>query len=79
MELPLNAPDRLLTASEVAERLQVPESWVREQAREGHVPNLRLGRYVRFSWPAVEAWLEECRKGGTPTSWRKHAPQHQAA
>src|SRR5215207_10032882 len=38
--------DRLLTASDVAERLSVPETWVREQARAATIPHLRLGRYV---------------------------------
>lgn len=54
----------LLTAEELAERLRVPASWVREQTRfralEGDpLPHLRLGRYVRFRWgsPELEAWL----------------------
>ena len=40
--------DRLLDASEVAERLGVPVSWVRESARAGAMPCVRFGRYVRF-------------------------------
>lgn len=71
----MTEPDRLLSAGEIAECLQVPETWVREQARAGHIPHLRLGRYVRFSWPAVEAWLTECQHGGTATTWRKHEPR----
>jgi hypothetical protein len=54
----------LLTAEELAERLRVPASWVREQTRsralEGDpLPHLRLGRYIRFRWgsPELEAWL----------------------
>ena len=54
----------LLTAEELAERLRVPASWVREQTRsralEGDpLPHLRLGRYVRFRWGSqeLEAWL----------------------
>jgi excisionase family DNA binding protein len=62
--------DRLLTAAEVAERLNVPESWVRQESREGRMPHVRLGRYVRFDWPAVVEWLEEQRAG----QWRKHRP-----
>src|SRR5579859_7874574 len=49
--------DRLLDAGEVADRLNVPKSWVLESARSGALPCLKLGRYTRFSWPDVEAWL----------------------
>lgn len=62
--------DRLLTASEVAERLNVPESWVRAETRAGRMPNLELGRYRRYEWDAVVAWLEEQRGG----QWRKYRP-----
>jgi excisionase family DNA binding protein len=55
--------DRLLTADELAERLNVPTSWVREQARQGGIPVVRLGRYVPFYLPAVAAELE---KNGAP-------------
>ena len=54
----------LLTAEELAERLRVPVSWIREQTRSramaaDPLPHLRLGRYVRFQWgsPELEAWL----------------------
>jgi excisionase family DNA binding protein len=65
--------DRLLTASEVAERLNVPETWVRAETRAGRMPHLPLGRYRRYSWPEVEAWLETQRVG----QWRKHRPSIQ--
>jgi excisionase family DNA binding protein len=55
--------DRLLTAKEVAAMLAVPESWVREATREQRMPHLRLGRYVRYARPAIDAWLET-RKAG---------------
>lgn len=63
--------DRLLTASEVAERLNVPESWVRAETRAGRIPHIPLGRYRRYDWPAVVAWLEDQRDG----RWRKHRPR----
>lgn len=62
--------DRLLEAAEVAERLSVPVSWVRAETRAGRLPHLELGRYKRYEWPAVEAWLAEQRAG----QWRKHRP-----
>jgi excisionase family DNA binding protein len=62
--------EKLLTAAEIAERLNVPESWVRAETRAGRIPHLPLGRYRRYDWAAVAAWLEEQRAG----QWRKHRP-----
>lgn len=62
--------DRLLTAAEVAELLAVPERWVRDHAREGDVPSVRLGRYVRFRREAVVEWVEESERRS-----RKHVPK----
>jgi len=57
--------ERLLHASEVADRLSVPVSWVREQTRTGDIPHRRLGRYVRFVWADVAVWLDaDERRGG---------------
>jgi excisionase family DNA binding protein len=63
--------DRLLDAREIAERLGVPESWVRESARSGAIPCVRLGRYVRFDLADVEEWLGGCKQPGRPISLRK--------
>jgi excisionase family DNA binding protein len=63
--------ERLLIAFEVAERLNVPESWVRAETRADRLPHVQLGRYRRYDWPAVVAWLEERRAG----QWRKHRPE----
>jgi hypothetical protein len=38
----------LLTAKAAARFLAVDPSWLLRQAREGRVPSIRLGRYVRF-------------------------------
>ncbi len=62
--------DRLLTASEVAERLSVPETWVRVETRAERIPHVKLGRYRRYDWDAVAGWLEEQQAG----QWRKHRP-----
>ena len=63
-DLPRGGSDRLLDAAEVAARLSVPKSWVLDSARSGAMPCVRLGRYVRFAWPDVERWLEECKQPG---------------
>ena len=42
------------TAKQVADRYNVPESWVYEQARLGRLPSVQLGRYRRFKLADVE-------------------------
>lgn len=39
----------LMTAEELGKRWQVPTSHVYRLAREGQIPVVRLGRYVRFN------------------------------
>jgi excisionase family DNA binding protein len=48
---------RLLDSDEVAERLNLPPTWVREAARRGELPSLKLGHYRRFRSEDVETWL----------------------
>jgi excisionase family DNA binding protein len=40
--------ERLLDPEELAERLKVPVSWVYENSRQGKIPTIRIGRYVKF-------------------------------
>jgi hypothetical protein len=54
----------LLTPAELAARLNLPVTWIREKCRDrarqrdqDPLPVVRLGKYIRFSWAAVEAWL----------------------
>jgi len=54
---------RLLTAEEVASRLGVQTSWVSKAARADRIPHVCVGRYRRFRWPDIEAWLEDQRRG----------------
>jgi excisionase family DNA binding protein len=63
--------DRLLTADEVAELLNVPVSWVRESTRSGAMPCVELGRYKRYRRSDVEAWLELCSQPGRSIALRK--------
>ena len=51
-------------ADQLAARLAVPQTWVREKTREraqlrdkDPLPVVRLGKYVRFNWPDIEKWL----------------------
>jgi len=47
----------LVTAPELAKLWGVPETWVRDQARMGRLPHVRLGHYVRFRPEEVERFL----------------------
>jgi len=49
----------LIDSSELASRLRVPESWVRNRTRgrtpkDERIPCIRFGRYVRFAWGGAE-------------------------
>lgn len=56
-------PDRLLTAAQVGDLLQVNSRWVLDAARRNAIPHIRLGRYVRFRRQDIETWLSEQRRG----------------
>jgi excisionase family DNA binding protein len=56
----------LLTAADVAKVLDVPKSWVYEQARQGRIPTVRLGRYRRFRAEAIEEWIKELEREENP-------------
>jgi hypothetical protein len=56
------SPSDILTPEELCKRLQVRISWIREKsrprsARDNPLPTMRIGRYLRFNWPDVCAWL----------------------
>ncbi len=66
--LPMLDPNNILTPQDLAERLKVPLSWVFEKTRarcRNQIPCLRIGRYVRFDWAAVVAWLNSGDVDGT--------------
>jgi len=51
----------ILTPEELAGRLKVPISWIyaKQRARcKNPIPSKPMGRYVRFDWDQVVAWLE---------------------
>lgn len=54
----------LLTADELAERWQLPKSWVYAATRERRIPAVRLGRYYRYRLEAIEQFE---RDGGVST------------
>lgn len=66
--------DKLLTAEEIAERLNLKTDWVWAQARAGRIPHIRLGRYRRFRESAIEAWLCELEARSVESSAATPSP-----
>jgi len=58
----------MLDAAGLAAKLNVPETWVRENSRRratDPLPCVRLGRYVRYEYlsPELASWIAKRRKG----------------
>ncbi len=72
----LNDPSvEIIDSKELARRLRLPESWVRDRVRarnDDPLPHVKVGRYVRFEWGSpelVEWWArhrvsKQGRNGG---------------
>ena len=54
---PTRSADRLLTLTELGERIGFSERWLRYRLKEG-MPARRWGSRLRFDAPEVERWLE---------------------
>ena len=55
------SPQQLLTPSQVAARLQVSPSWVRDHAtrKQPRLPSVKLGKLLRFRPQDVEEFIEK--------------------
>jgi len=61
---PAAGADEILDAAGMERRTDVPATWWAQAAREGTVPHLRWGKYVRFVLrEALEATKEKRRSG----------------
>ena len=54
---------RLLTPEEVSERFQIKPHQVKELARQGKIPAVKLGKFWRFSEDSLKDWM---KNGGVP-------------
>jgi hypothetical protein len=59
---PALEPSDILTPKQLAERLQVPVSWIykhtdNSRSNGNRLPVLRCDGFLRFSWPDVCEWL----------------------
>lgn len=73
----VSAEPTVLTPQQVAERLQVPTSWVYENTRRragvrysDPLPHLKIGHYLRFRWSDVEEWIERQTRNAQPAHQR---------
>jgi hypothetical protein len=66
---------RLLTADELADRWQVPKSWIYEKTRKGQIPKAPLpGRYYRYRLDVIERFeAGELNGGGDVEIGRRQA------
>ena len=68
---------RLVDAKEIAALLGVPTSWIREHTRQGEIPHVPLGRYVRYREADVLAWVDTLAKPGR-AGGPGYAPRHRS-
>ncbi len=55
--------NNLANLTELANRLRLPAQWLQNEADEGRIPCLRIGRKYRFNVDAVKAALAERAAG----------------
>lgn len=63
----MTAEQEILTPEELAGRLKLPVSWVRDQTRSrtaDPIPHKKFGMYVRFDWndPTLQKWIQRRSK-----------------
>lgn len=59
-QTPVINPADLLTPAELSARLKVRPTYIYEKMRPAvanPLPGIKMGRYWRFHWPTVSAWL----------------------
>lgn len=54
--------ERILTAEQAQAETGIPSSWFLESARQGKIPHVRAGKYVRFQLSEVLKVLEVRRR-----------------
>ncbi len=64
-------PQPLINSEQAAKLLDVPASWVLQEARHDRIPHVRLGRYVRFDAEELHAWWKASRSRGPRVTHRK--------
>jgi excisionase family DNA binding protein len=60
--------EKLLGVHDIAERTGWEPSWIYAQAAAKKIPFFKTGKYLKFRWSEVEAWLEAQRQGPRPVA-----------
>ena len=70
MDKETGSEDALLDVAQAAALLGVPKSWVyvRVESCACDLPHFRVGRYLRFRSSELFAYLEQNRRGPSPSS-----------
>jgi excisionase family DNA binding protein len=55
----MDTTDKLWTAKQVADYLNVSRSWVYQHAENGTLPRLQIGALVRFDPAAIRAYAHQ--------------------
>jgi hypothetical protein len=57
-ELPADTNERLLDSKQLSDVLQIPVTWIEQQARAGNIPSLPFRRRRRYRQSEVEAAIK---------------------
>lgn len=55
----MTMPEEFLNVTELAARLGVRERVIATLVRQRKIPFAKVGKAIRFSWPAIQAWFQE--------------------
>jgi excisionase family DNA binding protein len=55
--------EEMADVRKLQERTGIPSSWWYTKAEAGDIPSYKLGKYRRFKWSEIEAWLATQRQG----------------
>jgi excisionase family DNA binding protein len=65
--------DTLMHPAQVAERLNVPVTWVYAECRAGRMPHVKLGKYTRIRRDALDTWIAALEGESLKGPWRRYA------
>ena len=60
--------EEFLNITQLAGRVGVRERVIQRYVDAGTIPYLKIGKFIRFQWSDVEAWLNTLRRGNPLTS-----------
>ena len=60
---PEKLDQELVNSAEIARRFSMTKHWVRVAARQGKIPSVKVGRYVRFDPKEVGPRIRRLREG----------------